>query len=58
MQRKITLGIEGMHCAACSARAEKTLSQLQGVSEANVNLALEEAYIVYDDKQSERDRGR
>jgi len=51
MQRKITLGIEGMHCAACSARAEKTLSQLKGVSEANVNLALEEAYIVYDDKQ-------
>ncbi len=51
MHRKITLGIEGMHCAACSARAEKTLSQLKGVSEANVNLALEEAYIVYDDKQ-------
>ena len=51
MQRKITLGIEGMHCASCSARAEKALSQLKGVSEANVNLALEEAYIVYDDKQ-------
>jgi len=51
MQRKITLGIEGMHCAACSARAEKALSQLKGVSEANVNLALEEAYIVYEDKQ-------
>ena len=51
MQRKITLGIEGMHCASCSARAEKALSQLKGVSEANVNLTLEEAYIVYDDKQ-------
>ena len=51
MQRKITIGIEGMHCASCSARAEKALSQLKGVSEANVNLALEEAYIVYDDKQ-------
>jgi Cu+-exporting ATPase len=51
MQKKITLGIEGMHCASCSARAEKALSQLKGVSEANVNLALEEAYIVYDDKQ-------
>ena len=51
MQRKITIGIEGMHCASCSARAEKALSQLKGVSEANVNLTLEEAYIVYDDKQ-------
>ena len=51
MQRKITIGIEGMHCASCSARAEKALSQLKGVNAANVNLALEEAYIVYDDKQ-------
>ncbi len=51
MQKKITLGIEGMHCASCSARAEKALSQLKGVNAANVNLALEEAYIVYDDKQ-------
>ena len=40
-----------MHCASCSARAEKALSQLKGVNAANVNLALEEAYIVYDDKQ-------
>ena len=51
MQRKITIGIEGMHCASCSARAEKALSQLKGVNAANVNLTLEEAYIVYDDKQ-------
>ncbi len=34
-----TLGIDGMHCASCSARVEKALSQLPGVSSANVNLA-------------------
>lgn len=52
MESKLTIGIDGMHCASCSARAEKALSQLSGVKEANVNLALEEAYIVYDDRKA------
>ncbi len=52
MESKLTIGIDGMHCASCSARAEKALSQLPGVKEANVNLALEEAYIVYDDRKA------
>ncbi len=52
MENKLTLGIDGMHCAACSARVEKVLSQLPGVKEANVNLTLEEAYIVYDDRKA------
>lgn len=50
MKTKINIGINGMHCAACSARTEKALSQLKGVSSANVNLALEEASVDYDDK--------
>jgi len=40
-----------MHCAACSARAEKALSQMPGVSKASVNLAMEEASLVYDDRK-------
>lgn len=51
MQSKINLNIEGMHCASCSARVEKALSQMPGVSEANVNLALEEASISFDDRK-------
>ncbi len=51
MQQKISIGIDGMHCASCSARTEKALSQMPGVSSANVNLALEEAALVYDDRK-------
>lgn len=50
MKTQINIGINGMHCAACSARTEKALSQLKGVSSASVNLALEEAAVEYDDK--------
>ncbi|MDD2227918.1 MAG: heavy metal translocating P-type ATPase [Candidatus Cloacimonetes bacterium] len=51
MQQKINIGIDGMHCAACSARTEKALAQMPGVVSANVNLALEEAALVYDDRK-------
>lgn len=50
MKQQINLGIDGMHCASCSARTEKALSQMKGVSSAQVNLALEEASIEYDDR--------
>jgi len=51
MQQRINLGIDGMHCASCSARVENALSRLPGVSSAHVNLALEEASISFDDRK-------
>ena len=35
--------ITGMTCAACATRIEKGLNKMDGVEEANVNLALEKA---------------
>ncbi|KEK21779.1 heavy metal translocating P-type ATPase [Bacillus gaemokensis] len=50
--KQITVGIDGMTCSACSARIEKVLNKLDGV-EANVNLAMEQATVQYDeDEQS------
>ncbi len=43
-----TLLIKGMTCAACSSRIEKGLSRMEGVQQANVNLAMEKATISYD----------
>ncbi|WJH31941.1 heavy metal translocating P-type ATPase [Paenibacillus sp. CC-CFT742] len=43
----IDLDITGMTCAACSARIEKGLSRLPGVSRANVNLALETGHVEF-----------
>ena len=41
----IELSIEGMSCAACSARAERALAGVPGVASAVVNLATERATV-------------
>ncbi len=41
--------IGGMTCAACAARIEKTLSALDGVKNASVNLAAEKLNIEFDE---------
>lgn len=40
--------ITGMTCAACATRIEKGIKKMEGVKEANVNLALEKSTIKYD----------
>ncbi|MEH7502621.1 heavy metal translocating P-type ATPase [Neobacillus drentensis] len=40
--------ITGMTCAACATRIEKGLQKMEGVKDANVNLALEKSTIKYD----------
>lgn len=47
--KKITLPIEGMTCASCVARVEKTISKAPGVKNVSVNLASEKAVIEVDE---------
>lgn len=55
-QTKSVKKITGMSCAACALRIEEGLKKLDGVVDANVNLALERANIVYDaERLSEAD---
>jgi len=42
------LAIEGMHCASCANRIQRTLSRQHGVAHAAVNFATHRATIVYD----------
>ncbi|MFQ5825473.1 MAG: copper ion binding protein, partial [bacterium] len=44
---KITLPIEGMHCAGCVQTVEKSLKGTQGVISASVNLSTEKAFVEY-----------
>ncbi|MRX74207.1 heavy metal translocating P-type ATPase [Bacillus lacus] len=44
---KAEFNVAGMTCSACSARIEKVLNKLEGVSKASVNLALERATVEY-----------
>ncbi|OCS85146.1 heavy metal translocating P-type ATPase [Caryophanon tenue] len=46
--KEVTLQISGMTCAACSTRIEKVLNKMDGIEQANVNLALEKSTIQYD----------
>jgi len=52
----ITLPVEGMTCASCSARIERQLAKVEGIEKATVNLAGETADVHYDgDKLSAED---
>ncbi|MFD2216545.1 heavy metal translocating P-type ATPase [Metabacillus endolithicus] len=46
-EEKTTLVITGMTCAACATRIEKGLKKVDGVVNANVNLASEKASVEY-----------
>ena len=47
-QTKKTFSIKGMHCASCVLVLEKSLKGVDGVAQANVNLATEKATVEYD----------
>src|SRR6185437_1330739 len=51
---QVDLALEGMTCAACAARIEKTLNHLDGV-EAAVNFATESASVRYDRARADVD---
>ncbi len=63
--KHVVMPIEGMSCAACSARIEKVIGRMDGVRSVAVNLATEKADVVYDPnvvrlsaiKQTIRDAG-
>jgi Cu+-exporting ATPase len=52
MDKKTTLKISGMSCAACALRIEKGLAKLPGVKQANVNFGTEKATVEYDSTQT------
>jgi Cu+-exporting ATPase len=47
-----TLDLQGMHCASCVGRIERSLKKVAGVEEASVNLATNRARITYDPAQA------
>jgi Cu+-exporting ATPase len=49
---RVDLALEGMTCAACAARIEKTLNRLPGV-DAAVNFATESARVEFDDARAD-----
>ncbi len=54
--KKIVLAIDGMTCSACSNGLEKYLNKQNGIIEANVNLVLANATIIYDENILEQSK--
>lgn len=44
-QKKISVGVVGMHCASCATNLEKEFRKIKGVEKVNVSLASEKAWI-------------
>jgi Cu+-exporting ATPase len=47
-QERVTIPVEGMTCAACSGRVQRTLAKTPGVVGANVNLMMHQATVDFD----------
>ena len=47
MSAQLTLRVEGMTCGNCRSRVERSLRDLDGIAEADVNLATERARVAY-----------
>lgn len=52
-EHSVTLPVEGMTCASCVVRVEKALKRVEGVREANVNLATEKVTLTFDETETE-----
>ncbi|WP_084640381.1 heavy metal translocating P-type ATPase [Meiothermus rufus] len=46
--KELTIGVQGMTCAACVRRVEGSLKKVAGVEAVQVNLATERAHVAYD----------
>lgn len=52
-EKNVTVSVTGMSCANCALNIERNVKKLQGVAEANVNFATEQAAISYDSDKIE-----
>ena len=50
---RVVLPVDGMTCASCVERVEKALNKAPGVSQVRVNLASEQAEVLFDPAQSD-----
>src|SRR5699024_2433789 len=55
MMETVHLDVEGMFCSACTARIEKVVSKIDGVSHVTVNLTTETGKVTFDKKRTSID---
>ncbi|SNY91941.1 Cu2+-exporting ATPase [Cohaesibacter sp. ES.047] len=55
-KQKLALAVEGIYCPACMTRIEKGLMDLEGVSNARVNLSSHRLAVTWDPAETDPDR--
>jgi copper chaperone CopZ len=50
--KKVTLTIEGMHCASCSANVEKSLKKVPGIKNLSVSVLMKKGSVEADESVS------
>jgi len=54
--KTLSLPVEGMTCASCVARVEKTLKKAEGVKDVSVNLATEKVTLTFNETETSLDK--
>ncbi len=54
MTKKVTVDIEGMHCASCSKIVEMNFAKVPGIKSSKVNAVTGKAFVDIDDSVSEK----
>ena len=52
-EQTATLKVEGMSCASCPYQVKKSLTQIDGVTSAEVSLETNKAVVVFDDAKTD-----
>ena len=53
--KKAIIQISGMHCASCGANIERSLSKVNGVKNAKVNVIMKKGYVETEDNVNEEE---
>ena len=54
--KEAVISIKGMSCSSCVSRIEKSLRNLKGVEQANVNFASSKAHVVYNSSEVSKEK--
>lgn len=53
--KKVTLYIQGMHCASCASNTERSLSKVSGVKNVRVNMIMKKGYAEIEENVTEEE---
>jgi Cu+-exporting ATPase len=53
--KKVSIKIQGMHCASCASNIERSLKKTPGIKSASVSLMMNKGYVEAEDSVTEEE---